>query len=352
LGLTASPGNDSKRIKKICSNLYIEEVELRTRDSLDVKEYLQERKFEKIILTLIPQIEEIRQALRQLFDQYIGDLKRRRVLYTIPSKTELIKLQNRLARSITGQDFNSMIALSSCAQSIKLQHALELLETQTLTSFNLYLEKLVEEARNQKSKGVVKLVNKPEFQFALTRTKELLKKGIEHPKLEKIIEIVEKEKKEKLRIIIFTQYRETAKKISDEVSNIRGIKSKVFVGQAKKGNTGLSQKEQSKIIQEFSEGKINILCATSIAEEGLDIPEVHAVIFYEPIPSAIRAIQRAGRTARLMKGKLIILITKGTRDESFYYISRSREKKMHSAIKEIKEGFSKNKKREFQKKLL
>jgi len=78
----------------------------------------------------------------------------------------------------------------------------------------------------------------------------------------------------------------------------------------KKNGSGLSQKEQRKIINEFSAGEINVLCATCIAEEGLDIPEVNAVIFYESVPSAIRAIQRTGRTARLMKGKLILLITK------------------------------------------
>jgi ERCC4-related helicase len=116
----------------------------------------------------------------------------------------------------------------------------------------------------------------------------------------------------------------------------------------------LNQKEQKKIIEEFSDGRINILVATCIAEEGLDIPEVNEVIFYEPIPSAIRAIQRSGRTARLMKGKLTILITKGTRDETFYYASRAREKKMHKAIDSIKLDLEnkKLKKEDIQNKLI
>jgi len=80
--------------------------------------------------------------------------------------------------------------------------------------------------------------------------------------------------------------------------------------------------------------------ATSIAEEGLDIPEVNEVIFYEPIPSAIRKIQRAGRTARLSKGKLKILITKKTLDETFYYVAQNKERKMYSAIEEIKNDFN------------
>jgi len=104
----------------------------------------------------------------------------------------------------------------------------------------------------------------------------------------------------------------------------------------------MNQKEQKRIINKFSTGEIDALCATCIGEEGLDIPEVNVVIFYEPVPSAIRAIQRAGRTARLMKGKLIILITKNTRDEFYYYASRSKEKRMHTAISSIKDDLKNN----------
>ena len=90
-------------------------------------------------------------------------------------------------------------------------------------------------------------------------------------------------------------------------------------------------------MNQFREGEINVICATSIAEEGLDIPEVNSVIFYEPIPSAIRSIQRRGRTARLMKGKSIVLLTLDTLDEIFYYTSMSREKRMYSSIESIKD---------------
>ena len=114
----------------------------------------------------------------------------------------------------------------------------------------------------------------------------------------------------KFRIIVFTQFRDTALIIEQNLNKIDGVCAKVFVGQAKKNGSGLSQKEQKKIIEEFSAGEVNVLVATSIAEEGLDIPEVNSVIFYEPVASAIRSIQRRGRTARLSKGKLIMLITK------------------------------------------
>ena len=94
--------------------------------------------------------------------------------------------------------------------------------------------------------------------------------------------------------------------------------------------------------EKFRNGKINVLVATSIAEEGLDIPEVNEVIFYEPIPSATRKIQRTGRTARLSKGTLKILVTKKTLDEIYHYTAYHKEKQMHTAIDEIKKDFESN----------
>jgi len=355
LGLTASPGSEVTKIKQICKNLSIEKVELRTRESEDVKQYLQNLEFKKIIVDFPPEFEEIKHILLKLFHGYVEELKKRRVLFGPASKIGLIKLQTEMIKGIArgNKNFNYMLGVSACAQAIKIQHALELLETQTLKSFNTYLKKLFNEAAKKKSKGVIKLVAKPEFNFVYMQSNELLAKNQEHPKLGKLVEIVKEEKikNKNAKIIVFTQFRESATIIAKNLNELKNIKAEVFVGQAKKNGTGLNQKEQKRIIEKFSDGEINVLCATCIAEEGLDIPEVNAVIFYEPVPSAIRSIQRSGRTARLMKGKLIILVTKGTRDETFYYASRSREKKMHKVIENIKDDLANGNKLDFQRKL-
>ena len=369
LGMTASPGSETKKIKEICNNLFIEAVELRTRESSDVKTYLKELKFEKAMVDLPEEFIKIRSTLSRLFEEYISELRSRKVFFGMPTKTELIKLQKNLFLRISqgNRNFNYMLASSACAQAIKVHHAIELLETQTQSGFNKYLKELVRRASVKESKGIVKLVSKSEFNHVLTKSNELLAVGIEHPKISKLIEIVasEKEKNENIKIIVFTQFRDTARTISKKINELSslGLKSKVFVGQAKKTEveidkktklnevSGLSQDEQKQIIREFSSGEVNVLCATSIGEEGLDIIEVGTVIFYEPVPSAIRTIQRTGRTARMHPGKLIILITRKTRDEAYFYISKAKEKKMHSAIDSIKEGFSKNSKSETQERL-
>lgn len=340
IGLTASPGSDSKKIKEIVNNLKIEEIEMRTRESLDVKEYLQELEFEKHELHLPKEFIELKIMLRIIYDSYIDELKKRNFLFGQETKISLIELQNKISSQISRnvQSGESYIAMSVCAQAIKISHGMELLETQTLESFSKYLENLQEQANKKQSKGVQRLSNNPLFQKIRSNALFFLQKGLEHPKLEETIRIIrnEKNKNEKNKTIIFTQYRETANIISRNLNKLKGVESKVFIGQAKKEGNGLSQKDQKKIIEEFKENKINVLVATCIAEEGLDIPEVNSVIFYEPISSAIRSIQRRGRTARLSKGKLIMLITKNTKDEFAHYASRAKEKKMNTQVEKIK----------------
>ena len=68
------------------------------------------------------------------------------------------------------------------------------------------------------------------------------------------MEIVKREKSENkdVKILIFTQYRETASLLSKKLNDLEGINSKVFVGQAKKqigdSVSGMNQKQQKIII--------------------------------------------------------------------------------------------------------
>jgi len=44
----------------------------------------------------------------------------------------------------------------------------------------------------------------------------------------------------------------------------------------------MSQKLQEETLNELRSGKYNVLVASSVAEEGLDIPDVELVVFFEP----------------------------------------------------------------------
>jgi Fanconi anemia group M protein len=345
LGLTASPGSDSEIVREICRHLDIKEIELRTRDSADVAPYLQNLDFTKTEVDFPKEFLEIKVLLQRIFDGCVDKLRSRNLLFGVANKIILLKLQGNLFSRMQQKDFNALIGVSLTAQAIKISHALELLETQTLSGLSEYLNSLIKQAEEKKSKAVVNLVNSGEFKAALLSLKRLQERGIEHPKINALYELINSELKENknAKFIVFTQFRETASTISLNLSRMENARPSVFVGQAKKTNSsgsktsGLNQKEQKEIIEKFKSGDVNILIATSIGEEGLDIPEVSAVIFYEPIPSAIRKIQRAGRTARLAPGKLFILITKDTRDVAHHYASAARERKMHRTIGQIKD---------------
>lgn len=355
LGLTASPGSMPQVIKDVCRNLSIEAVEARTRESEDVKPYLQKLDVELVKVDLPEEFKKIRSLLQSILEKRVEELKNRKLLFQPATKKNMINLQHRIMKSISSgnKHFNLLRGASVCAQSIKLQYAIELLETQSLGSLNRYVRDLFKQAEQGKSKAVHQLVKQKEFNQAYVKITELITLGKEHPKLAKIKEIVEREMlaNKKSRIIVFSQYRDTVSRICRELNSIPklGINARVFIGQAMKDGEGLSQKEQQAIIQDFKLGIVNILVATSIGEEGLDLPEVNSVIFYEPIPSAIRKIQRAGRTARLMKGKLIILITKNTRDEVYHWAAYHKERKMHGVLKDLTENFKKHNSNEKEK---
>jgi Fanconi anemia group M protein len=258
-------------------------------------------------------------------------------------KKSLLQLQGAIhARIAKGEkDFEVLKSMSLLAEIIKIHHSIELLETQGVDQLKQYVEKLEKEAISGKTKASQNLVRDVNFRSAIVKLNNI-SEDFEHPKINKLMEIVKKELDEsQKKIMIFTHYRDSGSKIT-KMLNEAGYKSKLFVGQAKKKDTGLTQKAQKEMIEEFSSGKFDVLVSSSVGEEGLDIPQVDIVLFYEPVPSAIRKIQRSGRTGRLEKGKIIMLITKNTIDEVYFHVARNKERRMYSAIKDIKKDFTLN----------
>ncbi|MGH9919138.1 MAG: helicase-related protein, partial [Nitrososphaerales archaeon] len=121
-----------------------------------------------------------------------------------------------------------------------------------------------------------------------------------------------------------------------ELNRVPGVRAERFVGQASKlHDKGMTQDEQASIVRDLRKGYINTLVATSIAEEGLDIPQVDLVVFYEPIPSEIRYIQRRGRTGRKTAGKVVILAAQNTYDMIYLYASQNRVERMKSITQKL-----------------
>jgi len=344
LGLTASPGSDLEKIKEICQNLFIEEVEVRTNKDPDVEPYIQEVKNEWIKVQLPEEFNKIKKHLEDCYKSKLNEVQMYGYCrYTGLSKVELIKLQGQLQGRISSgeREFEILKSVSLIAEALKVQHALELLETQGVNSLNNYLHKLKKESLTTRVKAVKNLVIDRNFRSSLVLVDDLVERGVKHPKLIKLKEVVEEEvKQEGVKMIVFTQFRDSASEIVKELNGIKEVEAKIFVGQLKKGETGLTQKEQKQVLDDFREGKFNVCVMTSVGEEGLDVPSVDTVIFYEPIPSAVRTIQRKGRTGRLEKGKVLVLMTEKTRDEGYRWSAFHKEKRMYRDLEKIKKDFS------------
>ncbi|RMF54502.1 DEAD/DEAH box helicase [Candidatus Woesearchaeota archaeon] len=342
LGLTASPGSDLEKIQEICRNAYIEDIEIRTPEDPDVKPYVQETKIDWVEVELPESFKKIKKYLEQCYKSKLEEIKKYGYVNTakISKKTSLLQAQAELHAEISqgNKDFGILRSISLIAEATKVNHAIELLETQGITALHSYMHRLKQEATKTKVKAVQNLVKDLNFRSALILTDNLFEEGVEHPKLKKLEEIMEKEigsSKEK-KVIVFTQFRDSGKVIVNTLNKVTNVKAKLFVGQLKKGETGLTQKKQKEVLDEFREGIFNCLVSTSIGEEGLDIPKVDTVVFYEPIPSAIRHIQRRGRTGRHGKGKIIVLIAKDTRDVGYRWVAHHKEKRMFRTIDSLK----------------
>lgn len=342
LGLTASPGGSKKKIEKVMSNLFINEVEIRTEDDEDVKAHRKPTKKNWKKIELPEDFKEVKELLEKALKKRTKRIKKMEFgpssgnLY----KKELLKLQGKLRREIGKGEANKKIyfAISKIAEALKIEHALMLLETQGSSSLYQYLKKLKKEAEEGKTKASKRVMEDSNIKVAYRKTENLVEKEIEHPKLGTLRHIIRKEldKNKDAKIIVFSHYRDQVKLIDKRLEEIKGCRPVKFIGQA--GEEGLSQKRQVEILDQLEEGKYNTLIATSVGEEGLDIPSVDLVIFYEPVASEIRSIQRRGRTGRQEKGKLMVLIAKDTRDEAYYWKSKHRERRMKEAMKEIRDS--------------
>jgi Fanconi anemia group M protein len=351
LALTASPGADEARIKEVCKNLFIENIEVRTESDPDVRPYVKGITVEWLKVNLPDSFVQIKKYLESALKDRLTTLKNMgfvRSKNVNISKKDLLLLRGKLQSEISkkGGVPELYSGVSNVAACITIVHAIELLETQGLDTLQKYFNRL----QRQSSKAAKGLLRDTNFTRAVRLTQRL-SPDAQHPKLGALLEIIEKAPKDK-RTIIFCQYRDSAQKIVDRLSEMKDAAPVRFVGQASRDeDKGLSQKKQLEILQSFRDGEYNVLVATSVAEEGLDIPKVDLVIFYEPIPSEIRTIQRRGRTGRSSVGKVIVLMTKKTRDEWFYWSGFRKEKKMRGVLESLKDRHYKPKVEAVQKEL-
>ena len=336
--MSASPGDDEEAILQVCENLGLSEVAVMTEDDADVAEYTHDTDVDWKRIDLPDVVIEIRDAINEVVADRLDQLRELGVTNKSSpdlSERDIQGMQAELRKLMNNDQSEGYQGMSLLAEIRKLRTAVTYVETQSVESLRRYFERLKEAARSSgASKADQRLVSEPKIREAMRKAESY---DDLHPKFRRtrmlLAETLGIENGE--RVIVFTESRDTAETLVDFLSD--HFTTRKFVGQSDTdGSEGMTQTEQQETLERFRSGEFEVLVSTSVAEEGLDVPEVDLVLFYEPVPTAIRAIQRKGRTGRQAEGRVVVLLANDTRDEAYFWKARNDQKRMKSELNKLK----------------
>ena len=339
MGMTASPGSDPKRIEEVCFNLDLTSIEVRTEYDPDVSPYVHDTYLNRIVVNMPQDLVDISNHLKMVLNHYFGELTDLHLTNPNwpPSTKHMLSIGRALQARLADGEKNNTVFRGLTVQSIciKVLHAITLAETQGMSVLRSYLRSQNEEAESENgSRAARELVRNPDYQKVLEISG---KSRVEHPKISRILSLISQmlDADPSSKIIVFTQYRESCEVLAEKISVVSAARVCKLIGQS---NGGLKQKEQIDLLDRFRAGEFNVVVSTSVGEEGLDITSTNAVIFYEPVPSEIRTIQRRGRTGRKNDGEVFVLVASGTMDEAMENAARRKEEQMKERLENLGRG--------------
>jgi Fanconi anemia group M protein len=327
VGMTATIPSDKEKANEIVNNLGIKKVTMKDESSADVRPYIKETSIEWVHVELPMVMKQIRSRIMVALEIRTRELVQKGVIRSIKaSRSELIRAMDYVSRVNRG-------AAKALYTAIRISHALNSLDTQGVTSFLKFYERL--EAKS--GIGIKELLLDLNFRTAYELAKDAETVGMEHPKVEKLKEILSGVKG---KILVFTSYRDSVEVLCNKLKDA-GFSAGYLIGKA--GERGLKQGEQVETVNKFRDGIYSVLVATQVGEEGLDISECNLVVFYDNVPSAIRFVQRKGRTGRKAPGRVVVLVTKDTLDEAYYWISKRKMKESKGIVSKMNRMIEKEK---------
>lgn len=350
LALTATPGSSIEGVQEVIDGLGISRIEIRTEESLDIRQYVHSRKVDTVLFDyseeMVMIMDLFTKALQPVLDKLNG-----MNAYWLKDPMSLTPYGCNQARMkwIASAGRNANWGLKAMVNNIfsllaSLAHGIELLKFHGIGPFFHKVLSFRDGDGEKASKGGKyrkQIIESIHFQTMMTRVQSWINKPafMGHPKLEYLQSIVLQHfldagegrgasDPSSTRIMIFAHYRDSAEEISRVLRrNDPMIRPHVFVGQASsKGSEGMDQKTQLAIIQKFQDGIYNTLVATSIGEEGLDIGEIDLIVCYDASASPIRMLQRMGRTGRKHAGNIVVTLMRGKEENNFIKAKDNYEK--------------------------
>lgn len=349
LALTATPGSTVETVQAVIDGLGISRVEIRTEQSLDIRDYVHSRNVDVETFEnsdeMVLCMDLMSKALQPLVDQL-------RTLNAYWGRDPmaltafgLTKARQQWMASDAGRNAN--FGLKGKLNSIftvlaSLAHGIDLLKYHGITPFYRHLHHFQSNTEGQKGGKYQRQVVQDDSYKKLmgylgpwTKNPEF----IGHPKLEYLKQVVlnhfldkgetgEEQDQSVTRVMIFVHFRDSAEEVTRVLKRYGPmIRPHVFVGQTSaKGSDGMDQKTQLSVVEKFKKGTYNTIVATSIGEEGLDIGEVDLIVCYDSSASPIRMLQRMGRTGRKRAGNIVLLLMQGKEEESYIKAKDNYEK--------------------------
>lgn len=343
LALTATPGASVEAVQEVIDNLEISKCEIRTEESLDIRQYVHRREIDQILLDPSDEIilvkEHFAKALQPLVNQLCG-------MNAYYSKDPmaltpfgLMQAKKRWHGSAAGK--SASMATKNMAHALftilaSIAHSIKLLNFHGISAFYSAVKEFRQGVHdsNKPSKYRNMIVEHQDFKKMMDRINSWIGKDdfIGHPKLTHLCDTIlnhfldagegrlgEEVSPATTRVIVFSEFRDSAEDIC-RVLNKHGpmLRATVFVGQQdSKRSEGMNQAKQLETLAKFKSGVFNVIVATSIGEEGLDIGQVDLIVCYDASGSPIRMLQRMGRTGRKRKGRIVLLLMKGKEEDSF-----------------------------------
>ena len=339
LGATASPGFRSEDVREICSRMGAGRIHIRSSEEPMLSEYLSDLEVDEVTVRVPQEIRNLAEPLR-LWQTGIVDQQRRLGRYVMTGAISFSGLSNAMDRSqvaISRGESSAYKSMSQIATAMRLHHLINCLLSQGISASREFLDRM-EMGEDGSKKSVLAFLRDPRIRELRKSISEM---GESHSKMGAVRRLVRERIRRggDSRVIVFASYRDTISSLNDALDGLEGVSSVQFVGQSSRGGReGLSPKKQVERLDSFRSGESNVLLATSIGEEGLDIPAADLVIFYEPVSSEIRTIQRRGRTGRRRLGEVVVLIAEDTRDEGSMAAAKRKEKGMQRAVHRVRRG--------------
>ncbi|PZC85522.1 hypothetical protein B5X24_HaOG216630 [Helicoverpa armigera] len=270
LALSATPGSRVEDVINVVKNLHIAHLELRTENCIDVSPYSHARKINTTIIQLGPQLTQIRQQYIEILDGYARRLKQMNILP--PNLGNLSK--GRIV--MLYKEYQNKDRASSTAPG-KINTTIIQLGPQLTQIRQQYIEILDGYARRLKQMNI------------LPPNLGNLSKG---------------------RIVMLYKEYQNKDRASSREDLYLDTRQCVRQVRAKKSDTPAC----------------NVLVATCVAEEGLDVGSVDLIVCFDiSTKSPVRLVQRCGRTGRERGGQVFILVTEGREHQTLQDCMRQRD---------------------------